>query len=297
MIRKMTAALGAACLVGVGLITVAAPANAADGEQFIVNGDFSTPTINGLLNTPNTTTDFALGDGTLGYGPDNGSMYDPGRYIIASNPASVHEAWITLPEGNPMLILNGFQNTNQIVWEQTIQTSPCTTPGSVVTFDFSATAMNILRADYNGGNNGGANISVTINGQPLGLGQDLTSNLGVPVNFVGSVAAASSFDVAIWNNGTAYTGNDFAIDNISLVQRGECAPPCTDTVHGVWWNYTGNSATMPAANDPKWHALPATPGGQHDVGLRGFDAPYQVGAAKGKGDWFRWTDDGTKCTR
>jgi len=165
-----------------------------------------------------------------------------------------------------------------------------------VTFDFTATAMNILRADWNGGNNGGANISVTVNDTVIGS-QDLTSNVGTPVQFVGAVPAASSFDVKIMNNGTAFTGNDFAIDNVSLIQRGDCAPPveeCHHVVNGVWFNYTGKftGTGTPALNDTKWKALPAQPGGQHDVNVRGFDKPYQPGVDKGKGDWFVWKDPG-----
>ena len=295
--RALFAAAIAATSVGALIST---PASAIDGQQFVVNGGFDSSGANGELLAP-STTDFALTSiNGPGGGTGNGSMYDPGRYVIGSNPNNFHSAWITLPEGNPMLIANGFESTNQKVWEQVITTSPCTTPGSLVTFDFTANAMNILSAEWVAANApgvvAGANISVTINGVPLGASQDLTtSNPGNVVQFVGPVAAAASFDVAIWNNGTAYMGNDFAIDNISLVQRGDCAPPCTDVVHGVWFNYTGNSVGAPALNDPKWHALPATPGGQHDVDVRGFNKPYQVGTAKGKGDWFKWVDDGAKC--
>ena len=252
--------------------------------------------LSGALPAP-STTGFTLA--VPGVGTGNGSMYDPGKYTIASNPHALHEAWIDIPGDNPMLILNGFQSEAQVVWQQTITASPCTTPGSQVTFDFTANAMNILSAEWVAANMpndlGGANIEVKINDTVIGT-QDLTSNSpGNFVQFVGSVPAAASFDVTIINNGTAYMGNDFAIDNISLIQRGDCAPPCVDTTHGVWYNYTGNSVGAPALNDPKWHALPATPGGQHDVAVRGFDKPYQVGTAKGKGDWFKWVLDGTKC--
>ena len=97
--------------------------------------------------------------------------------------------------------------------------------------------------------------------------------------------------------GTAYSGNDFAIDDISLVQRGDIEPPCQVTHDGVWFNYTGKytGTSAPELNDTKWHALPAQPGGQHDVDVRGYNQPYQPGALKGKGDWFVWKDYGTTC--
>ncbi len=67
----------------------------------------------------------------------------------------------------------------------------------------------------------------------------------------------------------------------------------------MWFNYTGKytGTGTPALNDPKWHALPAQPGGEHDLALRGFDKPYNPGADKGKGDWFVWKDLGTTCPR
>ena len=133
--------------------------------------------------------------------------------------------------------------------------------------------------------------------RPIGS-QDLTGvNPDQVVQFVGAVPAAPTMEVTVWNNGTAYTGNDFAIDDISLIQRGDCEPPCQPTVNGVWFNYTGKftGTGAPALNDPKWKALPAQPGGQHDLTLRGFDKPYQPGVDKGKGDWFVWKDLGTTC--
>lgn len=70
-------------------------------------------------------------------------------------------------------------------------------------------------------------------------------------------------------------------------------PPCAAP---VWHNYTGNFDKtgvdanldgIPDLSDPNWHALPATPGGQHDFAVRG-NAPYQTGAP-GNGDWFYWS--------
>ena len=69
-------------------------------------------------------------------------------------------------------------------------------------------------------------------------------------------------------------------------------------MNGVWFNYTGKytGTGAPALNDPKWKALPAQPGGQHDADVRGFDKPYQPGVDKGKGDWFVWKDQHARPT-
>jgi len=235
------------------------------------------------------------------FGTGNGSMYDPGRYIIGTTPPAVHEAWADFSAANnPMMIVNGFTSGSQKVWSQTVTAPTCSTPGSKVTYDFTATATNILPPQWatdHGLNAPGANIEVKINGQSIGS-QDLTGvDAGQVVQFVGAVPAAPTMEVTVYNNGTAYMGNDFAIDNISLIQRGDCEPPCQHVVNGVWFNYTGKytGTGAPELNDPKWHALPAQPGGQHDVTLRGFNKPYQPGVDKGKGDWFVWKDLGNIC--
>ena len=292
--RKTLLGLAASTALVVPLAMAAPAAHAASGDQLIVNGDFSAAADIG----PASTTDFTFTPAA--FTPGSG-MYLPGMYTIASNPASVHEAWATFPEGDPMMIVNGFESTNQKVWSQTVTAPVCSTPGSKVTYDFTANATNILRPDWIAehapGGAAGANIEVKINGVSIGS-QDLTGvNPDQVVQFVGAVPAAASMEVTVWNNGTAFTGNDFAIDDISLVQRGDCEPPCQHVVNGVWFNYTGKftGTGAPSLTDPKWHALPAQPGGQHDVNLRGFDKPYQPGVDKGKGDWFVWKDLGNTC--
>ena len=272
-------------------------AMAASGDQLIANGDFSSSDNGALVGA---TTDFALAV-PGGYGPNNGTMYDPGTYTVGTNPLAVHDVWADFgAANNPMMIVNGFETGNQKVWSQKVTAPTCSTPGSKVTYDFTATATNVLPPEWaaaNGLTAPGANISVTINGTTIGA-EDLTGvNPDQPVQFVGSVPAAATMEVTVWNNGTAYMGNDFAIDNISLIQRGDCEPPCQHVVNGVWFNYTGKFTgnIPPSLNDPKWKALPAQPGGQHDQTLRGFDKPYQPGVDKGKGDWFVWKDLGNTC--
>ena len=67
------------------------------------------------------------------------------------------------------------------------------------------------------------------------------------------------------------------------------------TTAGVWHNYTGNygGVGIPPLSDPNWHALPATPGGQHAFSMRGT-TPYQTGAP-GNGDWFYWSAATVVC--
>lgn len=97
---------------------------------------------------------------------------------------------------------------------------------------------------------------------------------------------------------SVYTTNSPVIQYRISTPQFKCEPPCNPTTAGVWHNYTGKyagTAPVPPLNDPKWKASPATPGGEHDVTVRGFDKPYQTGAAKGNGSWFYWSNEGTTC--
>ncbi len=144
--KKITLGLAAIAALVVPLAAMAAPANAANGDEYVVNGDFASSGTNGALLAP-ATTDFTLAvPGVFGTG--NGSMYDPGTYTIGTNPIAVHEAWADFSAANdPMMIVNGFTEGSQKVWSQTITPEACTTPGSKITFDFTANATNVLRPE------------------------------------------------------------------------------------------------------------------------------------------------------
>jgi hypothetical protein len=292
---------GAIFATAIGVLAGAAQtASAADGDQLIVGGDFSSPTINGLLNVPGASTDFTLASQVQANNGPAGSMWDPGMYTVGTNPHDFHVLWVDWAGAtDPMLFVNGFTNLNQKVLEVTVQGEVCETAGSTITFEFGANMANIL--PLGAFSDGGAKISVTINGTTIGSEVVLTNDPANVIEIVGSAPAAAdgSLDVAIWNNGVAYSGNDFALDDITLTQRGDCEPPCQPTTLGVWFNYTGKysggNTVPPLLTDPKWHALPATPGGEHALSLRGFNKPYNPGADKGKGDWFVWKDLGTTC--
>ncbi len=216
-------------------------------------------------------------------------------YVIGSNPNDFHAFWANYNTGDNMLIVNGFTETNQEVLSVSAPGVVCDTANSTVTYTFKANMTNIL--PLSAASDGGAAISVYVNGALLGTENVLTNDPANIIEIVGSVPSAATMNVTIVNNGTAYSGNDFAIDDITLTQNGECEPPCEIVNSGVWFNYTGKftGTGTPALNDPKWHALPAQPKGEHDLALRGFDKPYNPGADKGKGDWFVWKNISTTC--
>jgi hypothetical protein len=281
-------AIPAALALGLGLAAVPSASFAADGDEFIKNwAEFGAPDTDTY-----TYTDFQKAEDL---NSTDGDMWDPGMYTFGADPSAFHAYWLDLPaDGQKMMIVNGFDDKeNQIVWERTVEHEGCKTgEGSTIRFEFTAMARNILPLDY--GDATGANLSVKVNGAPIGNSVDLTGNEADKVVLEGVAPAATSLQIQIINDGTAYTGNDFAIWGMQLTQKGDCIPP--PTVCGVWWNYNGNfkGDGLPSMDDPKWHKLPAKPNGQHLTALEtyGFDTPYQVavGNDKGNGNWFRWTE-------
>ncbi len=302
--RALLAVALAATTVGAVALSTSGTASAADGDTVLAI-DFSglNPGADVAAAEASASTDFVKANPVLGTQYGLNTMYDEGTYVIGSNPADFHVAWANYAADpnyvpNPKLILNGFTSEDQNVFTVTTHGEVCTTPGSSITFSFKALMANVLPLSY--ANDGGAKITVLINGESIGSEIVLTNDPANPIEIVGSAPAAAdgSLVVSIVNNSTVLVGNDFSLDDITLTQVGDCAPPaCVPTTEGVWFNYTGKftGTGVPALNDPKWHALPAQPGGQHDLATRGFNKPYQPGADKGKGDWFVWKNLGVVC--
>lgn len=226
---KKRAGLFAAALLTIGgaAVIVSTPVNAAPGDNLIVNGDFSNydPATGANLDGV-TTTDFSLTtDLTEASFPGAGNMYDPGVYAISTNPGSLHNQWVEYGGDNPKMVLNGFTSGVQTVWQQEADGTICSTPGSTLQYEFTADVANVLPLDQY--SDGGANIEVVINGVSIGSA-DLTSNNGTPVSISGGlVPATNSVVIQVLNHATVYVGNDFSLDNLSLVQVGDCTLPAT----------------------------------------------------------------------
>ena len=116
------------------------------------------------------------------------------------------------------------------------------------------------------------------------------------IEIVGDVPASDPMTVTIVNNSTVKIGNDFAIDDITLTQNGECEPPCQHVANGVWFNYTGKftGTGTPALDDTKWHALPAPPGGQHALSAARLRQAVQPRQGQGQGRLVRLEGPGQR---
>ncbi len=182
-----------------------AVAGGAHASNLVANGDFS-----------QGNTGF-----TSGYqyvAPTSGALYPEGLYTVASNPIDVHPYWVSLTDGTTREIVNGATASTPVVWEED---GLSTIAGQ--NYSFSAQAANICcNASFSGENdpstllfqlseNGGKTFTTesTILTHPPGdAGQFQTADF----NFV----ATGSTDVRITDALTGQSGNDFAIQNISV---------------------------------------------------------------------------------
>ena len=150
----------------------------------------------------------------------------PKAYTVASNPADVHPYWVTLPEGDNKLIVNGATASTPTIWEQL---NLPTLAGAAYTF--AASAANICcYAQFTGGNDpshilfqissdGGASYSTLTDlftHPPGDAGQFQTA--------AASFVASGATSLRIVDTLSGQSGNDFAIDNISLVSAAPNPP-------------------------------------------------------------------------
>jgi hypothetical protein len=139
-----------------------------------------------------------------------GNLYDPAIVTIGGNPNSFHGSWASFGalEGDNMLIVNGGTNINSnLVWSQTLSLG-------AGTYDFSAAA-----ASTYSGNPSNIVFVATIGGNDYTLGgAQLGSTTGQWDTISGTLNLqnAASVQIKLLNNSTDYSGNDFAVDKISL---------------------------------------------------------------------------------
>lgn len=198
-----------ASLAGLALLPFAASAN------MVVNGNFEAG------NTGFTTSylyiDYDLVTDPL-YGtppgtPANASgqgMYDDGRYTITNvQPKVWHDLWrnnVDLTGHGWYMLFNGSTAGNSNVWSQNV-TGLQAGQQYELSFDiFTAFAMDNERADLDI-NVGGVNVGSVI--APSGSSQWETLALTFTFN-------GSSDLVSILNVETAFSGNDFGIDNVAM---------------------------------------------------------------------------------
>jgi hypothetical protein len=140
-----------------------------------------------------------------------GTLYDPAVYNVGPNPNDTHGSWASFYDhtlGNAdgeMMIVNGDATDSTRVWYQSIGL----VSGQSYLFDF------FMRSTYD---TSPAVLSLSVAGTevagPFNAGLISDGWLHYTGNF--TAGATGSAEVAIWNKNTDFTGNDFALDDISL---------------------------------------------------------------------------------
>lgn len=150
---------------------------------------------------------------TSGYGylvpAGQGTLYPEGKYTVDTNPNNVHNLWASYGDhttgSGKMLIVNGATVGGVPVWAQTGISVVANT-----TYFFSAwvassypTSPAILDFSINGVTVGGLTASTT-----TGLWQQFYATWNSGAN--------TTANLSLLNNNTAFSGNDFTVDDIML---------------------------------------------------------------------------------
>lgn len=179
--------------------TLTAWAPDPDNPELIVNGDFSagntgfSSDYNYVVDLPNVQNE----------------MFPEGTYSVLNNPNLVHTGFSpcgdhTTGSGN-MMVINGAANL-QDIWCQTV----AVTPGSFYNVSAWVTSVNPASP---------AQLQFSINGIPIGsiINALPTPCIWIPFNAVWNSGNNTTAEICILNLNTATGGNDFALDDISMI--------------------------------------------------------------------------------
>lgn len=164
-----------------------------DSTELVVNGDFS------LGNTA-FLSDYR----------DSISVWNKGTFNITTNSQAVHPSFSPCLDhtagGVNMMVVNGSDVSNEIVWQQTINVTPLTT------YEYSTWVINAVQTTNL------PELQFSINGQLIG---PVFTSLPSPCDWSQFFTTwysdtATTATIRIINQSTAGVGNDFAIDDISF---------------------------------------------------------------------------------
>lgn len=170
-----------------------------DNPSLVVNGDFE-------AGNTGFVTDYFYVTNLPGVQDE---MFSAGTYTVINNPNLVHSGFSSCndhtPSGINMMVINGAPNL-QNVWCQTIAVAEYSW------YNVSAWVASVH-------NSSPAILRFSINGSPIGTTINAPSSTcqWVPFNAVWYSGASTSASLCILNLNTASGGNDFAIDDISMV--------------------------------------------------------------------------------
>jgi hypothetical protein len=174
-------------LIALAMLAVSAP---AFGTNLLINGGFES--------------------GNTGFSSDYIYSYDmdaygEGKYYVGSNPHDHNPQFFNMSaeEGSLMMIVNGAMQPGLDVWRETgIAVQPHTM------YSFSAWVVDVSGIEA-------AVLQVSVNGAPVGT---MTPPPGTwqEFQFTWDSGPNTSADVVLVDLNTDWSGNDFALDNMTL---------------------------------------------------------------------------------
>ncbi len=186
----------------VAIVLVASAAFSVSARAGVVNGDFSAG-----------NTGF-----TSGYGFASASDPGGGHYTVGTNPHTWNSALSSFGDHTTgtgqMLVADGSGTANTTLWSESLTV----TPNSLYTFTYWA-------ASCGNDNNNGIDPSPAIlhaadNGTAIGSNFSVPATNGVWTKFTGTFNSGANTSVTLTitdTNTNGGAGNDFALDDISLV--------------------------------------------------------------------------------
>lgn len=140
----------------------------------------------------------------LGFSP--GDITPAGVYDILPDPATAHPSADSYGDhttgGGNMMAVNGSTSAGDLVWGQTVIVDPATT------YDFAAWISSWVSASP-------AELAFTVNGSTIGtLSAPATTGSWVLAFATWTSGASTSADIEIRNSNTAFSGNDFGLDDL-----------------------------------------------------------------------------------
>jgi hypothetical protein len=178
-------------IVAIAAIIGTALAGAAQAANLIVNPGFEAG-----------NTGF-----TSGYTHSPGGLGPAGVYAVINNPNSLHGAFSPVPPhgGTLQMVINGADVANVLVWgEDDLAVLPDTQ------YFFSAFVTSVHPAAP-------AQLNFSVNGVQLGA-TFAAGAVGDQLQYFATwfSGAATQADLALVNQNTAFSGNDFALDDLAF---------------------------------------------------------------------------------
>jgi hypothetical protein len=188
---------------------------AAAATMMFSSSAFAAGVVNGDFEAGNT----GFGSG-YGYLPPagQGTLYPEGYYTVDTNPNNVHNLWASFGDhttgSGEMMIVNGAPDKDVTVWSETVSGLSTNT-----TYYFSTWVASSYPTSP-------AVLDFSINGSPIGTLNALPT-VGQWTQFYATwnSGANTSANIALVNQNTERSGNDFALDDIAFgVTRPGAAP-------------------------------------------------------------------------